>query len=76
MRLVSGFLAFWGWKYIYLVIIDTDKYLENASDPRTIFYMIILVLYLMLLTMGAILGRVPKKFTNATREYDKQRKKS
>lgn len=75
MRIVAALLALFGWKYVYLVVMEPEKYLEKGVNFQTVSSMIVLVVVLILLTMGAVIGKVPKKITDAARNYDSNRKK-
>jgi hypothetical protein len=72
MRVVAALLAFFGWRFIFLAYTNPDEYLENATDLRTIFYMVLLAAVLVLLSMGALIGKVPKRFTAAAKSYNKR----
>lgn len=74
MRIVAGFLAFFGWKYLYLAITNPTEYLEKGINFQTLFSIAILFIAISLLTMGALIGKVPKKFTDAARKYDNESK--
>ncbi len=75
MRIMAALLAFFGWKSVYLTITNPAEYLEKGINIHTVSSMVLLIIALILLSMGAIVGRVPKKFTDAVRNYENQRKK-
>jgi len=72
MRVVAALLAFG--RYLYLAVTNPEQYLEKGINFQTVSSMTLLVVALILLTMGAIFGRVPKKFTVAARNYEKNKK--
>jgi len=74
MRIVAATLAFFGWKFMYFAIINPEEYLEQGLNFQTIVAMLFLLAALILLTIGALTGKISKKITDVAQSYDNQRK--
>jgi hypothetical protein len=74
MRIVAASLSFFGWKFIYFAVTKPEEYLEQGVNFQTTVAMLFLVAVLILLTIGALTGKVPKKITDVAQGYDNQKK--